>query len=28
MDDVPVADHKVGDVVVVFPHEACPITAR
>jgi heavy metal translocating P-type ATPase len=25
MDDVPVSDLVVGDVVVVFPHEACPI---
>ena len=25
MDDVPISDVVVGDVVVVFPHEACPI---
>ncbi len=25
MEDIPVADVGIGDVVVVFPHEACPI---
>src|SRR5262249_11297182 len=25
MEDVPLAEVKVGDLVMVFPHEACPV---